>query len=174
MATRVARRYGEAVRCPYCEAGDDRVVDSRTADGGAAIRRRRECSSCGRRYTTFERIEEVPLVVLKRSGASEPFDREKVVDGLRKAAANRPALDDAVVEAVAKAVEEQARLSGPEVASQEIGLAVLEQLRELDEVAYLRFASVYKGFEDVSDFEREAALLQKRTAPKPYPSEPPS
>ena len=153
------------VRCPSCSGIDDKVVDSRTADDGAAIRRRRECLECGRRFTTFERIEEVPLVVVKRSGHREPFDRTKIVAGLRAATKNRPVLPEQL-EALAGEVEEQLRLEGPELTSQQVGLAVLEQLRSLDEVAYLRFASVYKGFEEVGDFQREVDLLTKSTEPK--------
>jgi transcriptional repressor NrdR len=145
---------------------DDRVVDSRTADDGSAIRRRRECLRCGRRFTTYERLDEVVLVVRKRSGAREPFDRDKVVSGLRAAAKSRPIGDDAL-QAVAADVEEALRLGGGrDVRSEQIGLAVLERLRELDQVAYVRFASVYKGFDDPADFERELTLLAKSTAPK--------
>ena len=141
------------------------MVDSRMADAGAAIRRRRECIACGRRYTTFERVEEVGIVVVKRSGTREPFDRGKVVDGIRRAAKNRP-LGEADIEAIGAAVEEEMRLLGAEVGTEAIGRAVLEELRALDPVTYLRFASVYKGFEDVTDFEREVGLLQKTTSPK--------
>lgn len=164
------------MRCPYCLAADDKVVDSRSADDGVAIRRRRECLTCGRRYTTYERIEELPLVVRKRSGALEPFDRDKVLVGVRMAAANRPAVDEAIAIALVGSVEEQLRAAGPEVNSEEVGLAVLDRLRDLDDVAYLRFASVYKGFEDVADFEREAQMLQerrvleKKTEPKRHPT----
>ena len=154
-----------SVRCPSCTSLEDKVIDSRTADEGAAIRRRRECLGCGRRYTTFERIEEAPLVVVKRSGHREPFDRTKVVAGLRAAAKNRP-VGVEQLEALAAEVEEALRLDGPQLTSQQIGLAVLERLRVTDEVAYLRFASVYKGFEDVGDFEREVGLLTKSTEPK--------
>jgi len=158
------------VRCPACASVDDKVVDSRLADDGAAIRRRRECLSCGRRFTTFERVEETALVVVKRSGDRQPFDRGKVVAGLRAAAKNRP-VDDARLETLAAEVEESVRLVGGEVASQQIGLAVLERLRALDDVAYLRFASVYKGFEDVEDFEREVGLLVKKESPPEPPQE---
>ena len=154
------------MRCPSCASLDDKVVDSRLADDGAAIRRRRECLSCSRRFTTFERVEEVALVVVKRSGHRAPFDRAKIVGGLRAAAKNRPVSDDQL-EALAAEVEEALRLEGPELTSQQVGLAVLERLRALDDVAYLRFASVYKGFEDVGDFEREVGLLTKSTEPKP-------
>ena len=153
------------VRCPSCSGVDDKVVDSRTADDGAAIRRRRECLACGRRYTTFERVDEAPLVVVKRSGHREQFDRAKVVAGLKAAAKNRP-VEPVRLEALAAEVEETLRLDGPEASSQQVGLAVLDRLRVLDEVAYLRFASVYKGFEDIGDFEREVGLLTKATEPK--------
>jgi transcriptional repressor NrdR len=153
------------VRCPICSSLEDRVVDSRLADDGAAIRRRRECATCGRRFTTFERIEEAALMVGKRSGDRVPFDRAKVVAGVRAATKNRPVSAEAM-DALAGEVEEAMRLLGPEPTSQQIGVAVLDRLRRLDQVAYLRFASVYKGFEDVGDFEREVGLLSKTTEPK--------
>ena len=159
------------MRCPVCASLDDKVVDSRLAEEGAAIRRRRECLACGRRFTTYERVEDVPLLVVKRSGHREPWERSKVVAGLRAAAKNRP-FADAQLDDVALQVEEEVRLAGPEVTSEQIGLAVLERLRALDEVAYLRFASVYKGFAEADDFAREArdaGLLTKATAPKPRP-----
>jgi transcriptional repressor NrdR len=155
----------EAVRCPSCASLDDKVVDSRTADEGVAIRRRRECLNCGRRFTTYERVEESALVVVKRSGHRDPFDRAKIVAGVRAAAKNRPVSVEQM-EDVALAVEEGLRLEGPEVTSERVGRAVLDRLRGLDEVAYLRFASVYKGFEEVEDFEREVGLLTKSTEPK--------
>jgi len=153
------------VRCPACGADDDKVVDSRLAEDGAAIRRRRECVLCGRRFTTYERIEEVPLTVVKRSGHRAPFDRAKIVAGLRAATKNRPVSPDEMEE-LAVDVEESLKLEGPEISSQQIGMAVLERLRALDEVAYVRFASVYKGFADVGDFAREVGLLTKATKPK--------
>jgi transcriptional repressor NrdR len=152
------------VRCPYCRENDDKVVDSRVADEGGAIRRRRECLVCGRRYTTYERVEEVALDVRKRSGEIEPFDRAKLRSGVERAASGR--LDDATIDEVAAGVEEELRAVGAEVPSDRVGLAVLERLKVLDHVAYLRFASVYKGFEDLADFEREVGELQKTTAPK--------
>lgn len=164
-AHRADARYRGAVRCPYCKELDDKVVDSRTADDGAAIRRRRECLTCGRRYTTFERLEPLPLAIVKRAGTKEPFDRAKLARGIAQAVAGRPIAAEAV-EAMAADIEEQVRATGPEVASEAIGLAVLERLRPLDPVAYLRFASVYKGFEDLADFEAEVVMLQKTTAPK--------
>jgi transcriptional repressor NrdR len=144
---------------------DDKVVDSRLADDGVAIRRRRECLHCGRRFTTYERLEESPLMVVKRSGERQPFDRAKVVQGVRAAAKNRPIAVEQMA-ALAAEVEEAMRLEGVEVTSQQVGLAVLDHLRGLDEVAYLRFASVYKGFADIGDFEREVGLLTKSTEPK--------
>jgi transcriptional repressor NrdR len=153
------------MRCPVCASVDDKVVDSRMADDGAAIRRRRECLGCGRRFTTFERVEEAPLVVVKRSGEREPFDRAKVLAGIVAATKNRP-FEPAQLEAMAGEVEEAVRLDGPEVTTQVVGMAVLDRLRVVDEVAYLRFASVYKGFEDADDFQREVGLLTKATEPK--------
>jgi transcriptional repressor NrdR len=153
------------VRCPSCTGLDDKVVDSRTADDGTAIRRRRECLSCGHRYTTFERLEEVPLTVIKRSGDRVPFDREKIEVGVLAAAKGRPISAEQVA-ALAADIEDQVRLEGPEVASEQIGIAILQALLELDEVAYVRFASVYKDFSDASDFQREVGLLTKETAPK--------
>ena len=144
---------------------DDKVIDSRMADGGAATRRRRECLACGRRYTTFERVEEVQLFVVKRSGLREPFDRRKILDGIRRAAKNRPISEDDIA-SLAAGVEDAVREMGPEVGSEVVGKAVLDGLRALDPVTYLRFASVYKGFEDLTDFEREVGLLQKTTTPK--------
>lgn len=140
-------------------------MDSRSADDGAAIRRRRECLSCGRRFTTFERLEEVPLVVVKRSGDRAPFDRNKIEKGIRSAAKGRPVTDEQLA-AIATAIEEQVRMDGVEVRSEQIGVAVLERLRDLDKVTYLRFASVYKDFDDPLDFQREVRLLTKATAPK--------
>lgn len=151
------------VRCPGCGSLDDKVVDSRQADDGSTIRRRRQCLQCGRRFTTFERLEDVALVVLKRSGGREPFDRAKVVAGVQAAAKGRP-VDDLAVEQVAVTVEDALRLDGrAEVTSEDVGRAVLEHLRDLDAVSAVRFASVYKSFEDPSDFEREISLLTKRT-----------
>ena len=151
------------MRCPYCRGNDDKVVDSRLADEAAAIRRRRECLACGRRFTTYERVEDVPVVVRKRSGTTEPLERAKLRAGIERAATGR--LDDATIDGVVAEIEEELRAEG-EVGSDRVGVAVLERLRVLDPVAYLRFASVYKGFEDLADFEREVGELQKTTAPK--------
>jgi transcriptional repressor NrdR len=140
---------------------DTRVVDSRTAEEGAAIRRRRACQSCGHRFTTYERLEEVPITVVKRSGGREPFDRAKIVVGVRLAATGRPVTAEQL-DLLAADVEDAVRLEGAEVSSDLIGATVLSGLRKLDEVAYLRFASVHKSFDDVEDFEREARLLSGR------------
>ena len=153
------------MRCPWCGHPEDRVVDSREAQEGQVTRRRRECLACGRRFTTYERLEEVALTVTKRSGERVPFDRSKIVEGVRAASKNRPVTEEAM-QSLASDVEEAIRISGPEVTSQQVGLAVLERLRALDEVAYLRFASVYKGFSGALDFEREAGMLTKSTEPK--------
>lgn len=150
------------MRCPHCGHDEDKVVDSRNADEGRATRRRRECLSCGERFTTFERVEEAPLLVVKRSGEEEPFDREKIVDGLRMASKNRP-VDDGQIASLVAAVEEKIRSDGKRrVASAEIGREVLDRLRAFDDVAYLRFASVYKGFQELTDFERELLSLLNR------------
>ena len=160
------------MRCPYCSAEEDKVVDSRTAEEGRAIRRRRECLGCGRRYTTFERAEEVPLLILKRNGVEEPFIRDKVTEGIRRACKNRP-VSEGEIAAVVDDVEEAMRLDGRRpVPSAEIGREILERLRHLDEVAYLRFASVYKDFQELNDFERELGLLAKKSPPKKAEDEP--
>ena len=145
------------MRCPYCRHPDSRVVDSREADDGQLIRRRRACQECGRRFTT---VEEAVLAVVKRSGVTEPFSRTKIALGVRKACQGRPVDDDAIA-LLAQRVEETVRARGSaEVPSHEVGLAILGPLRELDEVAYLRFASVYRSFESLEDFEREIDSLR--------------
>lgn len=150
------------MRCPFCRAEDSRVVDSRTAEEGASIRRRRECVSCGRRFTT---AESTTLTVAKRSGVSEVFSRSKVLAGVRKACQGRPVSEDDLA-LLAQRVEDSVRASGnAEVPSMEVGLAILGPLRELDEVAYLRFASVYRSFDSLEDFEAEIALLRAEGDP---------
>jgi transcriptional repressor NrdR len=145
------------MRCPYCRHPDSRVVDSREADDGALIRRRRSCPECGRRFTT---VEEAVLAIVKRSGVTEPFSRTKVISGVRKACQGRPVDDDAIA-VLAQRVEDAIRAQGAaEVPSNEVGLAILGPLRELDEVAYLRFASVYRSFDTLEDFEREISQLR--------------
>ncbi|GHF81869.1 transcriptional repressor NrdR [Amycolatopsis bartoniae] len=145
------------MRCPFCRHADSRVVDSREVDEGQAIRRRRSCSACGRRFTTSETMV---LAVVKRSGVTEQFSRDKVVRGVRRACQGRPVDDDALQQ-LAQRVEESIRSAGvAEIPSHEVGLAILGPLRELDEVAYLRFASVYRSFSSVEDFEKEIADLR--------------
>jgi transcriptional repressor NrdR len=150
------------VFCPFCRHPDSRVIDSRTADDGAAIRRRRACPECGRRFTTQE---SVILMVAKRSGATEPFTRDKIVRGVRRACQGRPVSEDQLA-ILAQQVEDAIRARGcAEVPSHDVGLAILGPLRELDEVAYLRFASVYRSFESLSDFEEEIAALRSAHEP---------
>ena len=153
------------MRCPFCRHADSRVVDSREVDEGQIIRRRRSCPECGRRFTT---VEEPVLAVVKRSGVTEPFSREKVVRGVRRACQGRPVDEDALQQ-LAQRVEEAVRSSGcAEVPSHEVGLAILGPLRQLDEVAYLRFASVYRSFTSIEDFEKEIADLRSvRGAARP-------
>lgn len=148
------------VNCPACRASDTKVVDSRLAEDGAAVRRRRECLSCARRFTTFERVDHAQLRVIKSHGEVEPFDRAKVVRGLLAAAKGRE-ISPERLERVALEVEESVRLLGSEVTSAAVGLAVLDRLRGVDDVAYLRFASVYKHFDAAADFHRELELLEK-------------
>jgi transcriptional repressor NrdR len=145
------------VRCPFCRFPDSRVVDSREVDDGAVIRRRRSCPECGRRFTT---VEEAVLAVVKRSGVTEPFSRTKVMLGVRRACQGRPVDEDALA-VLAQQVEEEIRAKGSaEVSSHEVGLAILGPLRDLDEVAYLRFASVYRSYESVDDFVSEIDRLR--------------
>jgi transcriptional repressor NrdR len=145
------------VHCPFCRNPDSRVVDSRTADEGVAIRRRRSCPECGRRFTTQETVI---LMVAKRSGVTEPFTRDKIVRGVRRACQGRPVGEDQLA-VLAQQAEDTIRARGcAEIASHEVGLAILGPLRQLDEVAYLRFASVYRGFESLADFEEEIAMLR--------------
>ena len=151
-----------SMRCPGCANLRDRVVDSRQADDGRSIRRRRECESCGGRFTTFERIETATVQVRKRSGDIEPFDASKVAAGVSAACKSRP-VDPGEIAVLVADVEDALRTMNKVVSSDEVGLEVLVRLRALDEVAAVRFASVYKGFDTVSDFEREIRLLQETT-----------
>jgi len=145
------------MQCPFCRHPDSRVMDSRTAEDGAAIRRRRQCSECERRFTT---LEQLTLAVVKRSGVTEPFSRDKIITGVRRACQGRGVEEDALAR-LAQGVEEQFRAAGAaEIPSHEVGLAILPPLRDLDEVAYLRFASVYRDFESVADFEAEISALR--------------
>ncbi len=149
------------MRCPFCRFPDSRVIDSREVDDGAAIRRRRSCPECSRRFTT---VEEAVLAVVKRSGVTEPFSRTKVMVGVRRACQGRPVDEDALA-LLSQQVEEEIRAKGTaEVSSHEVGLAILGPLRELDEVAYLRFASVYRSFASVEDFSAEIQRLRSAGA----------
>ena len=146
------------MHCPFCQNQSSRVIDSRVIDAGSAIRRRRECSECGGRFTT---IEKAMLLVLKRNGVSEPFSREKVITGVRRACQGRDVSDDAL-KRLAQEVEETVRSHGSsQVNANDIGLAILGPLRELDEVAYLRFASVYRSFSSADDFEAEIRKMRR-------------
>lgn len=148
------------MRCPYCGHQEDRVIDSRELAASSQIRRRRECSACARRFTTYERIEEVPALVVKRDGRREPYDRGKVLGGLLRACEKRPVSLHAL-EASAEAVEAAlSRKDEREISSEEIGRILMERLRELDQVAYVRFASVYRRFEDVEEFLVELRTLR--------------
>ncbi len=145
------------MQCPFCRDADSRVLDSRTTEDGTTVRRRRVCPSCGRRFST---LETATLNVVKRSGVQVPFSREKVIAGVRKACQGRPVTEDDLA-VMAQQVEDAVRdLGMAEVPSHEVGLAILGPLRMLDEVAYLRFASVYRNFESLDDFEEEVALLR--------------
>jgi transcriptional repressor NrdR len=145
------------MHCPFCRHADSRVVDSRVTDDGTAIRRRRQCPECNRRFTT---VETASLTVVKRSGATESFSRAKVLAGVRKACQGRPVTEDQLA-LLAQRVEEVVRASGAaEIDAHDVGLAILGPLRELDEVAYLRFASVYRSFDSLEDFDAEIALLR--------------
>lgn len=151
------------MHCPFCRHADSRVIDSRTADDGSLIRRRRQCPNCGKRFST---VEAFSLSVVKRSGVVEPFSRDKIITGVRKACQGRPVSDDDLAR-LAQKVEEAIRDSGQaEIDALDIGLAILPPLKELDEVAYLRFASVYQAFDSLEDFDRAIADLRHVDADK--------
>jgi transcriptional repressor NrdR len=147
------------MRCPGCGEGDTRVVDSRDLDEGNTIRRRRECSTCGQRFTTYERAEAARLIVVKRDGSRQEFDRDRLVSGLRKALTRRPVRQSAPEEA-AESIEAELRAAGnAEVPSSRVGELAMARLRELDHIAYIRFASVYQSFEDLEELKREVDNL---------------
>jgi transcriptional repressor NrdR len=147
------------VRCPQCDGRDTRVVDSRDLDDAATIRRRRECAACATRFTTYERIEAARLVVVKRDGTRQEFDRDKLAAGLRKALTRRP-VPDGAAEQAADQIESELRAAGmTEVPSSRIGMLSMEKLRGIDQIAYIRFASVYQSFEDLEDLKREVDAL---------------
>ena len=151
------------MKCPFCGHGEDKVIDSREASDGAAIRRRRECLQCKRRTTTYERIEESPLLVVKRDGRREPFDRKKVLGGVIKACEKRPVPLEQIENLVNELEREITREFDREVPAVEIGERLMRRLHELDEVAYVRFASVYRSFKDINQFMKELRdLLNKK------------
>lgn len=150
------------MNCPFCRNGDSRVVDSRSTEDGTAIRRRRQCPECGRRFST---VETASLTVVKRSGATEPFSRAKIISGVRKACQGRPVGEDDLA-LLAQHVEETLRATGAaQVDAHEVGLSILGPLRALDEVAFLRFASVYQAFESLEDFESAITVLRAERVP---------
>ncbi|MBI3333616.1 MAG: transcriptional repressor NrdR [Candidatus Omnitrophica bacterium] len=151
------------MRCPYCGSNEDKVIDSREASDGAAIRRRRECLKCQRRTTTYERLEEPSLLVVKRDGRREPFDRKKILAGIQKACEKRPVPAERIESLVDEIEREMAKEFEKEVSSVQIGERVIQRLSELDEVAYVRFASVYRSFKDINQFMKELReLLNKK------------
>ena len=151
------------MRCPYCAASDDRVVDSRESREGAVIRRRRECNACSRRFTSYETVEEIPILVVKKDARREPFDRQKLLRGLMKACEKRP-VETKALEAICDEVDSMIHAREPrEMSTVEIGAHVMEKLKDLDQVAYVRFASVYRRFDDLGDFVDELKELLGRT-----------
>lgn len=156
------------MRCPFCRDLENRVIDSRLGKDGDAIRRRRHCERCGRRFTTYERVEEALPMVVKKDGRREPFERAKIVNGIKRACEKRPVSVD-TIEALADSIERQLQESGErEVTSRAIGEAVMREMHDVDGVAYVRFASVYRSFRDVHEFmhELEELIAQRRTAAK--------
>lgn len=151
------------MRCPYCRSRDSRVVESRDAEDGSAVRRRRECGSCRKRFTTYERVTSAPIYVRKRDGAVEPFDRTKVLRGVVTACRQRP-VSPAEIEKLVDAVEREIRtMESTEVASSDVGEAVARRLKDLDKVAFIRFVSVYKRFDDIDQFVREIQAFDKES-----------
>ena len=149
------------MRCPFCGTDEDKVIDSRQSKDGREIRRRRECLSCARRFTTYERIEEALPMVIKADGRREPFDRNKIVAGLKRAAAKRPVSMEALEEVAEEIERDISDLGRSEVAASEIGERVLPRLRQLDEVSYVRFASIYRDFRDIDEFAKELGEVVK-------------
>jgi len=147
------------MKCPYCGDEEDKVVDSRPSQDGRSVRRRRECASCGKRYTTYEYIEDVPLTIVKNDGRREPFDRQKLQRGIELACNKRPVSAKRISALVDEIEEELQNLSKKEVTSKEVGAAVMKRLKNLDEVAYVRFASVYHKFKDINEFMNELKSL---------------
>jgi len=159
-----AAESGGCMRCPYCGHEDSRVVDTRTTEEGSIVRRRRECLGCGRRFTTYERVEEVPLVVVKKDGRREVFDRNKILRGVIKACDKRSTAVPVLEQLVDEVEKDLRNLMEPEITSEQIGERVMERLRQVDEVAYVRFASVYRRFTDAQRFIQEVQALLKNHA----------
>lgn len=159
------------MRCPFCGGSEDKVIETRVSKDGGEIRRRRECESCARRYTTYERIEESMPLVIKNDGRREPFDRAKIAHGLLAAVAKRPVSRDQVSALALEVEREIAELGVSEIASRDIGERVLPRLRALDQVAYVRFASIYRDFRDLEGFEKELDALRNDTGPHVLPDE---
>ena len=147
------------MKCPFCKKDDDKVIDSRSSGGGFSIRRRRQCLECGRRYTTYEKIEETPLRVMKKDGSRVPYDRDKILNGLRKACEKRPVSTDALISMVDEIEADIFDRFDREVDSSYIGEQIMAKLKDLDKVAFVRFASVYREFQDISDFIKESAAV---------------
>ncbi len=152
------------MRCPFCKGDDDKVIDSRASDGGRSVRRRRECLRCGRRFTTYERVEDIRLAVIKRDGSRMPYDRSKLLAGLQRASYKRPISAERMEQIVDEVEEAIFSQHDREVSSQVIGEKLAAVLRRVDKVAYVRFASVYRQFEDVGDFIEEAREVLERSA----------
>ena len=151
------------MRCPFCGHDEDRVVDSRPSDEGSAIRRRRECLSCSSRFTTYEKVESLPLLVIKKNGTQEPFDREKLMAGIMKSCQKRPVSNQQIDDLVSSIEVQTQNALKREISSQEIGELVMERLKDIDEVAYVRFASVYRQFKDVNSFLDELHDMLRKT-----------
>ena len=163
--------YSGSMKCPFCREDNDRVIDSRASEDGFAIRRRRECLNCRRRYTTYERLDEIVVKVVKKDGVREPFDREKIRRGLAKACWKRPISDDQIEDTISSVESAVYTKYDSEVPTRELGQLVMDHLANLDQVAYVRFASVYREFKDVRDFVDELQPMLKAgtrggTAPK--------
>ena len=150
------------MRCPFCKAIDDKVIDSRSSNDQAVIRRRRECLGCGRRYTTYERIEEAPFRVVKKDGSRVPFDRQRILHGMTRACEKRPVSGDTLEEITTRIESRINEMFDGEVSSRFIGSLVMDELRKLDQVAYVRFASVYREFKDVAEFLDELESMRRK------------
>ncbi len=160
------------MRCPFCGRDEDKVIDSRPADEGATIRRRRECLQCGNRFTTYEKVETLPLMVIKKDGSRQPFNRDKLIAGIQKSCEKRP-ISTKEIETLVDSIENQYQNSlKREVSSRAIGEAVMERLQALDEVAYVRFASVYRQFKDVSSFLNELNQILKKQEDEAHETSP--